>query len=112
MKPHNTIIVLLAATAVICLTLAGCVGGPQRTAYNTLSSVEIAGSNSLDGFYSWSLAHKSTNGVHQASVMFNELQEAVKLAAATAQAGTNALAPGNVIVELADLNAFIATFKK
>ena len=109
---RNSTIAILALFALIILILSGCVGGPQRTAFNTISSLELTAQKGVDAFFSWSIEHQSTNGVHEVSVKFNEFQDSAKIAAQTLQAGTNALAPGNLVNELTQLNILINQLKK
>ena len=98
----------------LCLTVAivGCTTTSQRTAYNTLFTVESAATTSVDTYYGLVLKGTvSTNGVPQVSKAYNDLQAACALAAITAQNGTNALAPASIVMEASQLGTLITTLE-
>jgi len=94
----------------VWIATPGCNTPQQRATYNTIATVEQTASTSVDAYYTLVLQGKvSTNGVPTVAHAFNELQAAIALAAATAQNGTNALAPANIVMEASQLGTLINT---
>lgn len=91
----------------VCLIVAvGCV--TQRTVYNTIFSVEQTATLAVDDYFSLVVKGTlTTNSVPIVAKSFNALQAAGKLAADSAEAGTNALAPASLVIEAADLGNLI-----
>ena len=90
----------------------GCNTTQQRVAYNSIFSVEQAATATVDCYYALVIKGViTTNNVPTVSQKFNQLQAACTLAAATSQAGTNALAPAALTAELGDLTAFVLTLE-
>ena len=101
-----------ASTAIV-----GCSSSSQRTAYNTIFSVEQTATLAVDDYFTLVIKGTvTTNGVPIVAKGFNDLQAAVRLAAAASEYGTNALAPSSLIVEATALGSLIqnieATTKK
>ena len=107
--------ILLCFTLVAMLAVAvgmGCTTSSQRTAYNSIYTVEQAASTAVDGYYTGVIKGLfPTNDVPTVATRFNQLQAACTLAAATTQAGTNAVAPATLTLELTDLVTFISTLE-
>jgi hypothetical protein len=111
MKPHQIIITIIALFAV-CVLAVSCTTPAQRTAYNTIWSIEQSGTTAYDGYVTLVLKGLvPTNDVPAVSLKFNQFQAASKVAADTAQAGTNALAPGSLVIELTDLTTLITSIE-
>lgn len=108
MKP-NILILILALFATLVL-MVSCSTGSQRTAYNTVWSLEQSGTTAYDGYVTLVINKVvPTNDVPAVSLKFNQFQAAVKVAADATEAGTNALAPGSLVIELTDLTTFITS---
>lgn len=108
MKRTLIILSLVMATFVFCG--ASCNQNPQRTAYNSIFSVEQTAAAAVDGYYAAVIKGQArTNEVPNVSAAFNELQAACTLAASVDQAGTNAIAPAALTSELLQLTSLIAT---
>jgi len=102
---------LLLIAALICITTAASCPH-QRAEYNTIFAVEKTASAAYDGYVDMVIAGTlPTNDVPAVSLKFNQIQAACTLAAATSQAGTNAIAPAQLTAELVDLSAFIASLQ-
>lgn len=104
------------ALALCCLAVplaivtTGCHTPPQRTAYNSIFSVEQTASAAVDGYYAAVIHGQArTNEVPKVSAAFNDLQAACTLAASVDRAGTNAIAPAALTTELLQLTSLIAT---
>lgn len=94
------------------LVVAGCTTSQQTTAYTTIATVEQTATVAVDGYYSLVLKGiVTTNSVPIVSKAFNDLQAAGMLAATTAQAGTNALAPSSLILEASQLGTLITSLE-
>ena len=105
-------IVLMLAIGIVIGMANGCTTSQQRVAHNTIFSVEQVASTAVDGYFAAVIKGKvSTNAVPEVTQRFNQLQAACTLAAATAEAGTNAIASSQLSTEAIDLAAFIATLK-
>ena len=107
--------ILLSFAIIAMLAVAvgmGCTTSSQRTAYNSIYTVEQAANTAVDGYYTWVIKGLlPTNDVPTVAARFNQLQAACTLAAATTQAGTNAVAPATLTLELTDLVTFIGTLE-
>jgi hypothetical protein len=94
------------------LVVAGCTTSQQTTAYTTIATVEQTATVAVDGYYSLVLKGiVTTNSIPIVSKAFNDLQAAGTLAAAASQAGANALATSNLVVEASSLGALIQTLE-
>ena len=103
---------LLCALAFLSATFTGCNTASQRTAYNTIFTIEQTATVAVDDYYTLVLKGQlSTNGVPQVSKAYNDLQASVNLAIAVSQSGTNALAPANLVIEASKLGALISQLK-
>ena len=111
MKHYIKIWSLAFLTTIVVVGIIGCANqSAQRTAYNTIFTIEQTADATVDGYYTAVIkGTASTNGLANVSQKFNQLQAACTLAAATSQNGTNALASTQLIQELADLISFIGT---
>ena len=100
----------LGALLLACAVFVGCNTTQQRTAYNTIFSVEQTASLTVDGYYALVIKGVvTTNDVPQVSKIYNDIQASGTLAAAGSQFGTNALAPASLIAELSSLTSLITT---
>ncbi len=91
--------------------LVACNTTQQRTAYNTIGSVEAIATAGVDGYYTATIKGlASTNGIPPISQAYNHLQLGLQTAAAVAQNGTNALAPGNLLMEGQSLLNLVTSF--
>lgn len=98
---------LVTLVAVIAF---GCTTASQTTAYKTISTVEQTATTAVSGYYALVInGTVPTNDVPRVSAIYNDIQAAGLLAAAASQAGTNALAPETLVVELTDLTTLITT---
>lgn len=96
--------------AVVIIT--GCTTNSQRTAYNTIASVEQTATVAVDDYYTLVIQGKlSTNGIPTISKAYNDLQATISLAVLTTENGTNALAPGNIVLEASQLGTLITTIE-
>jgi hypothetical protein len=94
------------------VAVAGCTTPQQTTAYTTIATVEQTATVAVDGYYALVLKGVvSTNNVPIVSKAFNDLQAAGMLAATTAQAGTNSLAPSNLVLEASQLGTLIQSLE-
>lgn len=93
----------------------GCTTSSQRTAYNSIATVEGAASTAVEAYYATVLPHVAngeaynTNQVIEVSKRFNQLQTGLKLAASASRLGTNSVAPTNLVQESADLVTFVTS---
>lgn len=101
---------ILFALIALATIIVACNITQQTTAYNTIAAVEVTATTAVNGYYALIIKGVvPTNSVPQVSRAFNDLQLACTLAAATAQAGTNALATANLTTELGDLTTLITS---
>lgn len=97
-----------ASTAIV-----GCSSSSQRTAYNTIYSVEQTATLAVDDYFTLVIKGTlTTNGVPIIAKSYNDLQAAGKLAETASAAGANALAPSSLILEAADLGTLITTIEQ
>jgi hypothetical protein len=109
MKKYKITIALALTTMLLCSGMT-CSTSSQRTAYNSIFTVEQTASTAVDGYYALVIKGVvKTNDVPAVSLRFNQFQAAATIAATTSAAGTNAIAPASLSAELADLLAFIST---
>lgn len=107
-------LILALALAVGALE-TGCTTSSQRTAYNSIATVEGAASTAVEAYYATVLPHVAngeaynTNQVIEVSKRFNQLQTGLKLAASASRLGTNSVAPANLVQESADLVTFVTS---
>ena len=100
----STIIVACA----LSLAIVACNTTQQQTAYNTIYTIEQTATVGVNTYYALVIKGTvPTNGVPAVSKAFNDLQAACALAAAASQAGSNALATSNLVVEASSLGALI-----
>lgn len=105
-------IAALIAIAAICVGLNGCKTPVQRTAYNTISSVEQAASLAVDSYYALVIKGVvSTSSVAQVSAAFNKLQTDCTIAAAASKNGLSSTATPDMILQLSNLTALISSIK-
>lgn len=103
-------ILLICGLCGLCGLGPGCNTTQQTAAFNTIFTVEQTATSTVDAYYALVIKGTiPTNSVPQVSKAFNELQAACTLAAATAENGTNALAPTQLQAELADLTSLIGS---
>lgn len=100
----------LLAAVLCCGVIVGCNTTQQTQAYKTIASIEAAAVAAYDGYCTAVIkGYATTNALPQVSQKFNQIQIACTVAAATSQAGTNALASAQLTSELSDLNALIVS---
>lgn len=105
-------IAALMAIAATCVLLSGCHTPVQRTAYNTISSVDQAASLAIDGYFTLVIKGVvSTNDVARVSAAFNKLHTDCAIAAAAAQNGINSTATPDMILQLSTLTSLISSVK-
>lgn len=81
----------------------GCSTTQQTTAYETISGIETTATVAYGSYIDAVIGNRSpTNNVPGISQAYDSLQAALKLAAATSEAGTNAIAPANLVTEGTD----------
>lgn len=93
--------------------LVGCsiLSKNQRTVYNTLGSVEQTATAIVQGYYvAAAKGFADTNGVPKVASAYTKFQGVMQVAVMIAQNNTNALAPDNVLQELATVTSTVATF--
>jgi hypothetical protein len=94
------------------LVVAGCTTTQQVTAFNSINTVEQAATLAVKDYFALVIKGTvTTNGVPAVSRAYNDLQAAGTLAAAASQAGANALATSNLVVEASSLGALIQTLE-
>ncbi|HSS99978.1 MAG TPA: hypothetical protein VLK33_23245 [Terriglobales bacterium] len=107
---------ILILTAIFMLAFVGlvsngCTTNQERNAYNTLYSVQVTTTATVDGYYSATIKGLvSTNGIPQVSKAYNDFQKAFIVAIDAAQFNTNALAPASLQQESADVIALVGQF--
>jgi len=102
---------LLSIFAVAAIFVA-CTTSQQRKTYNSIATVQATAQAAVDGYYLLVIQHKlPTNNVPQVSHAFNAFQDSVLLATQVAENNTNALAPGNLILESQSLFNLINTIE-
>ena len=103
---------ILSAILLVLIVSLGCSTTGQRTAYNSIFTVQQTASVAVDGYYD--LVIKGivpTNNLPQVALRYNQLRKACLVAATTAEAGTNAIAPAALTAELTSLTAFILSLE-
>lgn len=107
MKKAFLSIFVIIAVAVACKT------SQQKTAFNTLATIEGLGTAAVDSYYFLVIQGKlPTNGVAAVTKKYDAFQDSVRLALDAVQFNTNALAPGALVLESQDLVNLITTLKK
>lgn len=102
----------LILTVSVGLLLMGCSTTQQRTAYNTIFTVESTATTAVQTYYGLVLQGTvSTNGVPIVSKAFNDLQAAASLAEVTSEQGSNALASASLVLEASSLGALISNLE-
>jgi hypothetical protein len=97
---------------ILVAVIVGCTTTAQRQAVNTIGTVEAAATAAVDSYFTLVVEGKaSTNAVPTVSRAYNTLQQSVKTALDLVQNNTNALAPGNLVIELTDLQNVITQAK-
>lgn len=90
------------------ILIFGCTATMQRQAVNTIGSIETGATATVDGYFSLVVQGKlPTNNVPEVTKAYNSLQQSVKLSLDLVQGNTNALAPGNLIIEATDLGNLV-----
>lgn len=108
---------LICSLALSLTTLSSCLfiscsTSSQKTAYNTIATVEQTATLGVDDYYKLVLAGTvTTNGVPAVSKAYNDLQAAAQLAASVAASGTNALATGSLVIEASNLGNLITALE-
>jgi hypothetical protein len=103
---------LALATLFSIAVLVGCTTSQQTTGFQTISGVEATATAAVNTYDDAVIKGQlSTNSLPEVSQAFNQLQIALKLAAAADQAGMNGLAPANLIAQSQELINLINTVK-
>ena len=107
-------ILSLAFVALLPLFVAlTCNPSQQKVAFNSIASVEQTATAAVNSYYALVINGKvPTNNVPTVSRAYNDLQASVTLAATISEAGTNALAPAALSVELNALLNLITTAER
>lgn len=106
-------VALLATMLALSFTLTACNTTQQRTAYNTLFSVESSTTAAVDGYYTATIKGIApTNGIPKVSSAYNDFQKAFLVALDAAQYNTNALASASLQQESADVISLVGQFWK
>lgn len=107
---------VVAAAVLVAFTffvLPGCTTTGQRTAANTIQSVEATGTAAYAAYCDGVLKGViPTNDFPKASKAYNQFQADVALAVTLAQNNSNALAPTNLTTELGNLVNIFTTASK
>jgi len=97
----------------VALLVVACTMTAQRRATNTIGSLEQTAQAAIDSYWSLVLQGKvGTNDVPKVAKAFDAFQYSVKVALDAVQYNTNALAPGNLVLESQDLLNLIAAVEK
>lgn len=111
MKIIYASISLMLAGLCVGLVSTGCSTTQQRTAYITLSAVEMTTVATVDGYYLATIKGIApTNGISKVSKAFSAFQDSFVLAVDLAKNNTNALAPIALQQESADVIALVGQF--
>lgn len=113
MKKLLSILTLACLLAIPVMQTVGCKSpNAQTTEEKTLASVESGATGLVNAYYAGVIKGQfRTNEVPIVSKSFNQLQADITLAATLVQAGTNAIAPANILVEFNELSSVITTAK-
>lgn len=100
-------------SVILAMAVVGCTTTAQRQEFTTIGMVEQAAQSSYNQYSNMVISGQvSTNGLHDVSMKFNDLQASLRLAAVVAESGTNAVAPQKLQAEAGDLLALIANLRK
>lgn len=81
-----------------CVAFVGCQSPTDRIAYNTIGGIDVTATKAYDGLSDEAIQGKvSSNDLHTASVVYDNLHKSLYLAAITASEGTNSIAPANLL---------------
>jgi hypothetical protein len=106
------ILVILAGAAALSVAIVACTTTQQVTAYNSINTVEQTATLAVNDYFALVIKGTvPTNGVPMVAKAYNDLQAAGALAAAASQAGGNALAASNLVVEASSLGALITALE-
>lgn len=91
----------------------GCTTSSQRTAFNTIGSIETAANAALDTYDDAVIRGQiTTNSLPTVAKAYNDLQHTLLLAAAIDKAGTNALSTPDIEAELGDFVNLVSALTK
>ena len=106
------LIALIIGLAFAVGVTTGCKTPVQRTAYNTIASVEQAATVAIDSYYALVVRGVvATNEVPQVSAIYNKIQTDGQIAAAAAQNGVSATATPDMLLNLGSLTSLITTLQ-
>jgi hypothetical protein len=106
------ILVILVCAAALSVAIVACTTTQQVTAYNSINTVEQTATLAVSDYFKLAInGTVPTNGIPAVAKAFNDLQAACALAASASQAGGNALATSNLVVEASSLGALITTLE-
>ena len=106
----KTSIRLLMLAGLVGMLALGCRATQQKTAYNTIASVQATAAAVFDGYADAVIKGVvKTNDLPAVAMRYNQLRMACAVAATSAEAGTNALAPAVLTAELLKLTELIGT---
>lgn len=104
---------MIQVLSLLLLCNNGCTTNAQRTAYNTLASVEATENATVTGYFTAAAKGLAdTNGIPKVAKVHNDFQSIMQVAAITAQNGSNSLAPAAVMSELSAVVTTVAQFTK
>lgn len=102
--PTASVITLLSLSAMVLLAVLGCNTSQQKTAYNTLFSLEQTTTAAVDAYDALVVQGKvPTNDIPKVSKAYNDFQAGMALALDAVRNNTNAVAPPNLVLESQDL---------
>lgn len=97
-KFQTFLILVLVVSMLTTIALTGCKSPPDRIAYDTIGGIDATATKAYDGISDEAIQGKvSSNDLHTASVVYDNLHKSLYLAAITASEGTNAIAPANLL---------------
>lgn len=104
---------LILGLALLCsLIILGCTTTAQRTAFNTIGTLDQSAKALTDSYFDLVIhGVVTTNALPQVALRANQFRKALLLASTVAQNGTNALASAALTAELADLTSFIGSLE-
>jgi hypothetical protein len=107
------VLILFAAGTAMLTSITGCSTTGQRTAANTLQSLEATATTTYSGYCDGVLKGLiPTNDFPIASKAYNQFQADYALAVTLAQNNSNALAPDNLNAELSQFVNIVTTASK
>jgi hypothetical protein len=111
-RPIPALLSILFVWIVITICIS-CSTSQQRTAFNTLYSLENTATAAVDSYDSLLIQGKvPTNSAPRVAKAYNDFQAAMVLAVDAVHFNSNAVAPPSLVVESQDLVNLITTVEK